>query len=269
MFGNGISSSKSAWPFDQIKGKRTREAEAAAASAAEFDDDESEAAGGAGDDGSVPMKRASKAPPRKPVELKEYADTNAGFALQLPRDFFRSPRGRSCAPNDKACLALRGRDLGTLFVSGNLQSAQIVSVQRLSIEQLLADVGVVPTGDLGSWPAIGKPQKVAELLASFRDNDSKQNNGLPSKVARGSVAQEEDDLTFSIITPIAVQRPDKLMEQEGLTELRRITTVRAVLLPDSKQVMVVWASALEQDWVNGTRDVFAEIAASFTPLPTA
>ena len=35
------------------------------------------------------------------------------------------------------------------------------------------------------------------------------------------------------------------------------------------QVMVVWASALEQDWVNGTRDVFAEIAASFTPLPTA
>jgi hypothetical protein len=33
---------------------------------------------------------------------------------------------------------MRGKDLGTLFVSGNLQTAQIVSVQRLSIEQLLA-----------------------------------------------------------------------------------------------------------------------------------
>jgi hypothetical protein len=76
-FGNGIPSSKSAWPFDQIKGKRTREAEAAEAAAAalEDDDDESEAVA-VGDDGSVPMKRATKAPPPKPVELKEYADTN-------------------------------------------------------------------------------------------------------------------------------------------------------------------------------------------------
>jgi hypothetical protein len=140
------------------------------------------------DEGSVPMKKASKAPVPKPVELLEFADTDAGFSLSIPKGFFKSSRGRTCAINDRTCKKLRGTDLGTLFVAGNLQTAQIVSVQRLSVEQLLSDVGVVPTGDLSSWPAIGKPQKVAELLASFRDGDSKQQNNLPSKVDTDSIA---------------------------------------------------------------------------------
>jgi hypothetical protein len=170
-FGKGITSSTSAWPFDQIKGKRARDAEAAASAAsAEVDaadgvgeegqGEDSGAVGQGEDSSAVPMKKAKKSPPPKPVELVEYADTGAGFSLLIPKDYFKSSRGRACASNDRACQASRGKDLGTLFVSGNLQSAQIVSVQRLSIEQLLAAVGVLPTGDLTSWPAIGKPQKV-------------------------------------------------------------------------------------------------------------
>jgi len=71
-----------------------------------------------------------------------------------------------------------------------------------------------------------------------------------------------------MITPIAVQRPDVLMETQGLTELRRITTTRAILVPESKQIMIVWASALEQDWVNGgAKELFETLATSFTLLP--
>lgn len=271
VFGSGITSSTSAWPFDQVKGKRAREEGAdagAAAGAAEADEDV--AIDTLGDDeDAVPMKRGSKAPPPKQVELLEYADTKAGFSVLIPKDFFKSSRGRKCASNDKLCQTQRGKDLGTLFVSGNLQTAQIVSIQRLSIEQLLKDVGVLPTGDLSTWQAIGTPQKVAQLLASFRDGDSKQSSGIPSKLAKGSAVQSEDDLTFSIITPIAVQRPDELMQQQGLTELRRITSVRAVLQPDTKEVMIVWASALEQDWVNGAKEVFSKITDSFQAFPGA
>ena len=183
-FGSGVQTTKSAWPFDQLKGKVPRnKITQDAVRAAQEDEDED-----VDDEGSVPMKKASKAPVPKPVELLEFADTDAGFSLSIPKGFFKSSRGRTCAINDRTCKKLRGTDLGTLFVAGNLQTAQIVSVQRLSVEQLLSDVGVVPTGDLSSWPAIGKPQKVAELLASFRDGDSKQQNNLPSKVDTDSIA---------------------------------------------------------------------------------
>ena len=183
-FGSGVQTTKSAWPFDQLKGKVPRnKITQNAERAAQEDEDEDE-----DDEGSVPMKKASKAPVPKPVELLEFADTDAGFSLSIPKGFFKSSRGRTCAINDRTCKKLRGTDLGTLFVAGNLQTAQIVSVQRLSVEQLLSDVGVVPTGDLSSWPAIGKAQKVAELLASFRDGDSKQQNNLPSKVDTDSIA---------------------------------------------------------------------------------
>ena len=178
-FGSGVQNTKSAWPFDQLKGKVPRNKITQDAERAAQEDEEEDL----DDEGSVPMKKASKAPVPKPVELLEFADTDAGFSLSIPKGFFKSSRGRTCAINDRTCKKLRGTDLGTLFVAGNLQTAQIVSVQRLSVEQLLSDVGVVPTGDLSSWPAIGKPQKVAELLASFRDGDSKQQNNLPSKVA--------------------------------------------------------------------------------------
>ena len=183
-FGSGVQTTKSAWPFDQLKGKVPRnKITQDAERAAQEDEDED-----VDDEGSVPMKKASKAPVPKPVELLEFADTDAGFSLSIPKGFFKSSHGRTCAINDRTCKKLRGTDLGTLFVAGNLQTAQIVSVQRLSVEQLLSDVGVVPTGDLSSWPAIGKAQKVAELLASFRDGDSKQQNNLPSKVDTDSIA---------------------------------------------------------------------------------
>jgi hypothetical protein len=60
-FGKGITSSTSAWPFDQIKGKRARDAEAAA-SAASAEEDAADGVGEEGeegqDSGAVPMKKA-------------------------------------------------------------------------------------------------------------------------------------------------------------------------------------------------------------------
>ena len=54
--------------------------------------------------------------------------------------------------------------------------------------------------------------------------------------ARSIIAHPPYTHTSTLNSRPLTQRPDKLMEQEGLSELRRITTVRAVLLPDSKQV---------------------------------
>jgi len=187
------------------------------------------------------------------VPLTEFKDAEAGFSIALPKFYFKSSRGKK---------------LGTLFVAGNLQTAQIISVQRLSVEKLLADVGVVPTGDLSSWPSIGSAAKVAELLAFVRDGDAKQQSGLPSKVEADSVKLDGNILRFKMVTPIAVQRPDKLKESQGITELNRITEVRAELTPPG-QTVIVWASALEKDYNEGAAALLRSVASSLTLLPSS
>jgi len=192
--------------------------------------------------GSATVNAEGSAALADPFTSKEYNDVDNGFSLQLPSRYFKSKRGSKT---------------GTLFVAGDLKTTEILSVQKISIEQLLSDVGVIPTGDLSTWPAIGSAEKVAELLASKRDGDAKQQNGLPSKVDPSSVKSDDKILQFVMLTPIG---PSSL---EDTTPLTRVTTVRAVLLPQDKQALVVWGSALEEEWKSEASKGLKEAMNSF------
>ena len=119
-------------------------------------------------------------------------------------------------------------------------------MQIVSVPQLLADIGVLPSGDFSTWKAIGNPKVVADLLAANRDGDVKLRGGLASKVDSASVTVSDRTLSFTTVASIAVQRPDKLLESQGISELRRITRARAELRRDDT-VLVLWASALEEE----------------------
>jgi hypothetical protein len=138
-------------------------------------------------------------------------------------------------------------------------------VQIVSIPQLLADIGVLPTGDLSTWEAIGSAKAIADLLTSNRDGDAKQRGGLASKVDPASVAINGRTLSFRTAATIAVQRPDKLLETQGISELRRITRARAEIRRDGT-ALVLWASALEQDWNKGASAVLNAVADSLIAL---
>lgn len=134
-------------------------------------------------------------------------------------------------------------------------------MQIVSVPQLLADIGVLPTGDFSTWEAIGSAKAVADLLAANRDGDAKQRGGLASKVDPASVAVAGRTLSFRTVASVAVQRPDKLLEAQGVSELRRLTRARADLRGDGT-ALVLWASALEQDWNAGADRVLGAVADS-------
>ena len=73
-----------------------------------------------------------RAVPKKHVPLiATHARTHAQFQMWVPKGYFKSRR------------KIKGQ-FGTIFTSGNLKTAEIVSVQKLSTEKLLMDAGNEP-----------------------------------------------------------------------------------------------------------------------------
>ena len=119
------------------------------------------------------------------------------------------------------------------------------------------DAGVVPTGDLSSsWEtSIGKPTKVAELLAAARDNDAKQAGGIPSKMIRESVKCEGKTLMFQMVSELGTI--------SGIS-LKRVTLVRAVLLPN-KTYLTAFASSPEDVFTGELKARLEYALSSFVP----
>ena len=135
-----------------------------------------------------------------------------------------------------------------------MAKAEVIAVERFPTFALLADEGIQPSGDLSTFPKIGDPTAIANLIALRRDRD-KQNQSR-TLVVPGTVNVSEDglNLTFSLSTDIDVQKPELLLEQTGVSELRRITLAKATLTSGDGQMMAVFASALQQDF-NGVDGV--------------
>jgi hypothetical protein len=72
---------------------------------------------------------------------------------------------------------------------------------------------------------------------------------------------------FDFITDIKVQRPDLLMEELGVRELKRRTRGRAVLTGEGDKILVAWAGALSKDWDRGFGPLLDEVLDSVTLLP--
>lgn len=67
---------------------------------------------------------------------------------------------------------------------------------------------------------------------------------------------------FDFLTDIRVQRPDLLMEELGVRELKRRTRARALLAGPGDKVVVAWAGAMSRDWDRGYGELLDQIIGS-------
>lgn len=183
------------------------------------------------------------------VPMKRFVDTAnpSLFVIEIPQRFFtirRSAKGD--LPDPKTGQGRRG---GTIFSSGDMSKAEVIGVERFPVRNFLEEEGYAPTGDLSTFTSIGDPTAIAELLLRRREKDKPGTQG-PAKLNRDSVALSSDGttLTFSLKQEINVQKPELLMEQEGISELFRTTLAKATLASNDGQMMAVFASALDQDY---------------------
>jgi hypothetical protein len=181
-----------------------------------------------------------------PLEMKTFVDPKGLFALNIPKSFFAIRRtAKGDLPDEKTGKGRRG---SSIFTAGDMSKAEVVAVERFPTFALLADEGITPSGDLSSFPKIGDATAIANLIALRRDKDKPAQ--AKTLVVLGSVSVSEDGKTlyFSLATDIDVQKPELLLEQTGVSELKRITLAKATLNSGDGQMMAVFASALQQDF---------------------
>lgn len=179
------------------------------------------------------------------IEMKLFEDPL--FILSVPKGFFTLRRTqKGDLPDSKTGNGRRG---SSIFTAGNMAKAEVIAVERYPVQVLLAENGISPTGDLTSFPALGDASVIASLIVARREKDS-INQGT-RKIENLSVSPEGKQLTFRLRTEIEVQKPELLMEQFGVSQLFRITVAKASLEAADGNILVIFASALEQDFNNG------------------
>jgi hypothetical protein len=111
----------------------------------------------------------------------------------------------------------------------------------------LEENGIEATGDLSSFPVIGEPSAIANLLSLRREKD--KGGSSNTRIIQAEIDPNNNKiLRFQIKSEIDVQKPELLMEQYGVDRLYRITTAKASLESNDGNLMAVFASALETDF---------------------
>jgi len=195
------------------------------------------------------VTETSPPPPVEVVPMKRFVDTAnpSLFVIEIPQRFFSIRRSfKGDLPDAKTGKGRRG---GTIFSAGDMSKAEVIGVERFPVQNLLEDEGYNPTGDLSTFTSIGDPTAIATLLLRRREKDKPGTQG-PALLNSDSVALSSDGktLTFSLRQEINVQKPELLLEQEGISELFRTTLAKATLTSNDGQMMAVFASALDQDF---------------------
>jgi hypothetical protein len=126
----------------------------------------------------------------------------------------------------------------------------------------LEDNGIEATGDLSSFPMIGEPNAIANLLNLRREKD--KGGSSNTKIVQAEIDPNNDKiLRFRIKSEIEVQKPELLMEQYGVERLYRITTAKASLESNDGNLMAVFASALEGDFNGPDGEALEKVVDSF------
>ena len=89
-------------------------------------------------------------------------------------------------------------------------------------------------------------------MIDYLRRDKDKSTQTRTNLLTDSVRLSEDGKTlyFSLSTAIDVQKPELLLEQEGVSELVRITQAKATLTSNDGQLLAVFgASALQQDYI--------------------
>jgi hypothetical protein len=112
---------------------------------------------------------------------------------------------------------------------------------------------------------LGEPAAIANLIILRREKD-KPGSGMKTNILPDSLAISDDGLAlyFTLKTEIEVQKPELLLEEYGVSQLFRITVAKASLASKDGNIMVVFASALEQDYNGPDGAALRDTAASFT-----
>ena len=200
-------------------------------------------------DDPVETVAQSTTKPRVEVPMKSFVDNAKPslFSIDVPQRFFairRSAKGD--LPDAKTGQGRRG---GTIFTAGDMSKAEVIAVERFPVRAMLEDEGYQPSGDLSTFNTLGDPVAVATLLVRRREKD-KPGTQNTAVLDRQSVSLSPDakTMTFSLRQQINVEKPELLMEQEGISELYRTTLAKATLSSNDGQMMAVFASALDQDF---------------------
>ena len=121
--------------------------------------------------------------------------------------------------------------------------------------------GIESTGDLTTFPGIGESLAVANLINLRREQEKTGNTGiLPESV---SLSDDKKELRFKMKTEIEVQKPELLMETYGVRQLFRLTSAKATLNSNDGNILVIFASALEQDFNGRDGEALEEAVSSF------
>lgn len=180
------------------------------------------------------------------VEMKNFIDPAGFFTIRVPQSFFtlrRSSKGD--LPDPKTGQGRRG---SSIFTAGDLQKAEVIAVERFPTRVLLEENGIdtsaIAADDLSTFPKLGEPNAIANLLNLRRDRDKGGNTVIvPNSLF---VSSDKKELYFQLRTEIEVQKPELLLEQTGSSQLFRITVAKASLKSNDGNIMAVFASALEK-----------------------
>ena len=111
---------------------------------------------------------------------------------------------------------------------------------------MLEENGIQPTGSLDTFPKLGEPGAIANLLNLRRLRD-KPGEDI-TEIVEPRYSEDGKTLVFQMRTEIQAQKPELLMETYGVDRLFRITEAKASLESNDGNLMAVFASALEKDF---------------------
>ena len=199
------------------------------------------------DDVASPPAAPSPPPPPPLPPMAPFFDNEEGlFSLSVPKSFYVLRRkDKGDLPDAKG----NGRRGATIFTAGNMGTASVIAVERIPVKALLEEAGIDSSGDLASFDAIGiDAGKMAELLNARREKEkgsAKARTIVVSKTPAFAAGGRTRLLTFQLRTDIDVQKPELLMEQEGVSELVRFTDAKATI-NGKGDMLVIYAGALNQ-----------------------
>ncbi len=188
------------------------------------------------------------------VNSRVFTDKDEGlFSLTLPNGYYAL---RRTVKGDLPDANGRGRRGATIFTAGDMKKASVVAVEKLPVKALLDEAGIDSSGDLSTFKKIGiDAGKVANLLNERRERERGQGQGRAKTLVvtdPAPVFASDSTLSFSLRTDIDVQKPDLLMEQEGVSELVRLTFAKAIVAKDGS-LFIIYAGGLKQ-YMTGASD---------------
>ena len=128
---------------------------------------------------------------------------------------------------------------------------------------MLEENGIEATGDLSTFPKIGEPAAVANLLNLRRERDKTGGQSVTQIYNAAFDPNNNKILTFMLKTEIDVMKPELLMEQYGVDRLFRVTSAKASLESNDGNIMAAFASALETDFDGPDGSTLQKVVDSF------